>query len=555
MTKVLGASAVVEQLLADGVRHVFGNPGTVEQGLLDAIEASDLDYVLALQEAVAVGIADGYARATKQATVVQLHSGVGLGNGIGMLYQAMRGHAPLVVLVGEAGVRWSALEAQMSADLLAMARPVVKHAWRVEDPGSVLRVLRRAMKVAATPPAGPVLVVLPMDVLDAAGNEPVVPSVLPDTRSVPAPDLVARAAGLLAGAQRPLIVVGDGVAASSGQASLVELAELLGADVVGADDSEPNMPWDHPLWRGQLGHMFGEVSAQTTAQADVVLVVGTYALPEVFPLLEGAFAPDARIVHVDLDPYSIGKNHPVTLGLVADPASTLTALTRSLTAILDEPMRASAAARLARRRSERTPAPSPAVTTADGAPLDPEVFTAELARRLPPGSVVVDEALTTSPAVTRHLVPSAPGSYFQTRGGSLGIGIPTAIGVKIADPTRTVVGFTGDGGSMYTFQALWTAARHGIGAKAVVCDNSRYRLLDLNIAQYWKERGLEPHPFPTSFDLGRPAIDFVGLARSLGVEGVIVEKADQVPDAVARMLQDDAPFLVHLVLDTPPNSP
>src|SRR5438445_2160731 len=127
--------------------HMFGNPGTVEQGFLDSLGSyPDFEYILSLQETVAVGMADGYARATRRPTVVQLHSGVGLGNGIGLLYQAKRGHAPLVVLVGEAGLRYEPFEAQMAADLIAMAEPVTKWATRVTDPESTLRTLRRAMK-------------------------------------------------------------------------------------------------------------------------------------------------------------------------------------------------------------------------------------------------------------------------------------------------------------------------------------------------------------------------------------------------------------------------
>lgn len=553
MTARPGTSAIIEQFLADGITHMFGNPGTVEQGFLDALEAyPDFHYVLTLQETVAAGIADGYARATKEPTVLQLHSGVGLGNGLGMLYQSKRGHTPLICIAGEAGLRYDAMDAQMAADLVSMARPVTKWATRVVDPGSVLRVLRRAVKIATTPPYGPVFVALPMDVLDAPNVEPVVPSSRLETRSLPAPHLVGRAADLLAAAERPLMIVGDGVSLSGAQDEVVRVAELLGADVAGADDSEPNMPWTHPLWRGQLGHMFGAHSAEVTRQADVVLVVGTYVLPEVFPLLEGVFAPGARVVHVDLDGYEIAKSHPVDLGLVADPKTTLAAIAGHLGNVLTEDQHAAARARLHRRRVDQRSAVERDARRLepflDSAPLHPGVFMAELARQLPGDAIVFDEGLTSSPEVTRYLPPGRPGSYYQTRGGSLGVGIPGAIGVKIAEPGRTVVGFSGDGGSMYTPQALWTAARYGIGAKLVVCNNARYQLLNLNIQQYWRERGIGEHDFPRSFDIGKPEIRFAELARALGVDAVRVEKPADVAHAVERMLATDDPFLVDLVL-------
>lgn len=180
-----GKSAIFEQFAADGISYMFGNPGTVEQGFLDEVSNHGLTYVLALHEGAAVGMADGYARATQRPGLVQLHSGVGLGNGIGMLYQAKRGGSPLVVLVGEAGVRYDAMDGQMAADLVAMAEPVTKYATRIIDPSSTLRVLRRAIKIAMTPPCAPVVVVLPADVMDELTTEPAVPTSLPDTRTAP----------------------------------------------------------------------------------------------------------------------------------------------------------------------------------------------------------------------------------------------------------------------------------------------------------------------------------------------------------------------------------
>ncbi len=182
---------------------MFGNPGTVEQGFLDALaDYPEFRYILTLQETIAVAMADGYARATKRPTVVQLHSGVGLGNGIGMMYQAMRGHAPLVVIAGEAGIRYDAMDAQMAADLVAMAKPVTKWATRVVDPRSLLRVLRRAIKIAATPPMGPVFVCAPggrarRRQRRADRRRPSIPK----TRVAPATDWSRRGAALLAGAQ------------------------------------------------------------------------------------------------------------------------------------------------------------------------------------------------------------------------------------------------------------------------------------------------------------------------------------------------------------------
>ena len=190
-----GRSVVIEQFLADGIDHMFGNPGTVEQGFLDALaDYPDMHYVLTLQENVAVMMGDGYARARHKAALVQIHSTPGLGNAIGALYQANRGHSPLVVIGGDAGIHYVAMDAQMDGDLVGMARPVTKWSTMVADPKSLLRTLRRAIKVASTPPMGPVYVCLPVDVLDAPAVETVIPTSIPSTATTPDPSWIAEAA-------------------------------------------------------------------------------------------------------------------------------------------------------------------------------------------------------------------------------------------------------------------------------------------------------------------------------------------------------------------------
>ena len=176
-------------------------------------------------------------------------------------------------------------------------------------------------------------------------------------------------------------------------------------------------------------------------------------------------------------------------------------------------------------------------------------FVDALALKVPADVIIFDEALTSSPPL-QHAIPARKaGAYFTTRGGSLGVGFPGAIGVKLVHPDRTVIGFSGDGGSMYTIQALWSAVRHGTGAKFVVCNNGSYKLLQLNIDVYWQEREIADRPQPLSFDLSYPAIDFAALARSLGVEAVRVTTEAEIAPAIDRMLADNKPFLIDLVIE------
>jgi thiamine pyrophosphate-dependent acetolactate synthase large subunit-like protein len=549
-----GRFAIIEQFLADGMSLMFGNPGTVEQGILDALQDyPQMKYILTLQESVAVMTADGYARATQRPTLVQLHSSPGVGNAIGALYQAKRGHSPLVVFGGDAGIKYMGLDAQMAADLVALAEPVTKWSTMVLHPSSLLRTVRRAAKIAGTPPMGPVYVCLPADVLDAPAEEEARPTSFPSTRVVPERAAVEQMARWLAAAGHPMIFAGDGAAYSGAQAELTRVAELLGAEVWEADAGEVNISYEHPLYQGMTGHMFGFASLPTMQRGDVNLIVGTYVLPEVFPELGDIFQKGSRVIHVDLNAYEIAKNHPVDLGVMADPKLTLAALGDALDALMTPAQRNAARTRseeLAKARSTQQAAQTEADRRArDATPPTMARFMEELVRQLPKQDVVIfDEALTGSPAVVRYWPPKRTGDYFVTRGGSLGVGIPGAIGAKLANPDKTVIGFTGDGGAMYTIQALWTAARHDIPAKFVVCNNGSYRLLELNIDQYWKEQGVPKHDFPSSFDLASPQLRFAEMARGMGVEGVRVEQPEDIGAAVEQMLSHAGPFLIDLVL-------
>jgi thiamine pyrophosphate-dependent acetolactate synthase large subunit-like protein len=560
MTRKTGHEKLLEQLRADGIRYMFGNPGSSEEGLLDALSRfPDIEYILGLQETVALAAADGYCRATQKPALVQLHVGVGLGNGIGMLYQASRGHSPLVVLAGEAGVAYDALNAQMSANLVDLARPVTKFAARVVHPGSLLRLLRRAIKMAATPPTGPVFLAVPQDILDAPNDEPVVPTVVPATRVAPEPAAIAAAAEILCQAEKPLILMGDGVSRSGAQAELAQLAEVWGAGVWGVNSSEVNLPQSHPLYCGLTGHMFGKDSASQVHDADVILIVGTYVFPEVFPSLTSPFKPDARLIHIDLDAYEIAKNHPVTIGLVSDPKLTLRLLADAVTD-LASPVQRNAAEVRGRALGDANRRAAAAVKAQDqkgrgAVPLHMSAFAAELGQRLPKDAIIFDEVLTHSPELTRWLTLDLPGQFFQTRGGSLGVGLPGAIGIKLAHPERTVIGLSGDGGSMYTIQALWTAAHHRIAAKFVICNNHSYRILKLNLQEYWREQELKPQEpsasFPSCFDLREPDLNFVGLANAMGVAGTRVTEPAEIAPAIKAMLEHDGPFLIDLVVAGP----
>jgi benzoylformate decarboxylase len=418
---------------------------------------------------------------------------------------------------------------------------------------SVLRTLRRAIKIASTPPMGPVYVCLPMDILDEINDEPVFPTSIPSTRVAPADELIMQTAEILLAANKPMIFVGDGVAYSGAIPELTKVAELLGAEVYGVEFGDLVMDNTHPLYQGSTGHMFGEFSLPITQKGDANLIVGTYMMPEVFPGLDDIYAPDAQVIHIDLNAYEIAKNHRVDLGIVSDPKLSLKKLAAAIEELITDEQKSAASLRVKEigdLKAEKLAKEKKADLDQIGkSPLHMSQFASVLAEKLPADAIIFDEALTNSPPVTRYIPPTIPGHYFATRGGSLGVGFPGAIGAKMANPDKTVIGFSGDGGSMYTIQALWSAVRHNTGAKFVVCNNGSYKLLQLNIDVYWKEREIQGHNQPLPFDLSYPAIRFDLLAQSLGVDSVRVEKEEDIPAAIDRMLADDKPFLIDLVLE------
>ncbi len=554
MTKKTGRFAILEQFLADGFQYMFGNPGTSEEGFLDALsDYPELKYILTLQESIAVMAADGYARATQKPALVQIHSTPGLGNAIGALYQAKRGHSPLVVIGGDAGIKYQAMDAQMAGDLVAFAEPVTKWSTQVIEPSSLLRVLRRAIKIATTPPMGPVYVCVPVDILDKFVVEEVRPTSFPSTKVLPDEKTIKAAVDMLASARKPMIFIGDGVAYSGAQDELTRLAELLGAEVWSADAGELNMSYAHPLYQGSTGHMFGYQSLPITSKGDVNLVCGTYMLPEVFPELGNIFKPGAKVIHIDIDAYEIAKNHPVDLGIVSDPKLTLDKLAAELEAVMTLEQKKAALDRktkiAGKKEEDRKKDSEEYKKVGDSVPLYFSRFAEELAAQLPDDAIIFDEALTCSPPLTHYFPPTKPGHYFLTRGGSLGVGIPGAIGVKLANPDKTVIGISGDGGSMYTIQALWSAARHNVDAKFVICNNASYRLLQLNIEAYWQERDIPKRDYPLSFDLSKPDLRFDEMARSMGVESIRVEKPEEIAPAIKKALAHKGPFLIDVVLE------
>ncbi|GIX46392.1 MAG: benzoylformate decarboxylase [Candidatus Tectimicrobiota bacterium] len=553
MPLLRGREAVAEMLRAAGVRYVFGNPGTTELGLLEALQdCPDLEYILCLHEGVALGAAHMYAHASGRTGVVNLHVAPGLGNALGMLYNALVGKVPLLVTAGQQDSRMLVREPVLAHDLVAMARPLSKWAVQVQHVEELPVVLPRALKVAQDPPRGPVFVALPSNVLDDVVDLVLPAFSTPYRRSRPDPEGVQAAAALLAAAQYPVIICGDGVAAAAAQAELVRLAEGLGAPVWNTLlMSALNFPLTHPQFCGELPAEYAAIR-QALGEADVVLAVGADLFHEVF-YAEGSPLPaGCALIHLDNSPWELGKNLPTAVALLADPKLALQELTEVLLPRLDAAAQARAAQRraalAARKAQERQRQEDRARRFWDASPIAPARLMAALRDCLPAEAVIYNEAITASPDLLRTLPLERPGSLFGNHGGGIGQGMPGALGVKLAFPERPVVALVGDGSAMYTVQSLWTAAHHRLAVLYIVLHNQSYRILKFNLNRYRRHQQLpleRPYPF---MDLTEPPLDFVDLARGMGVAGTRVTHPEAIAPAVQAALAQDAPYLLDVWL-------
>ena len=542
---------MLEVLRTEGVAHIFGNPGSTELPFMDALAAADdLHYVLALQEATAVGMADGYAQATGRPAFLNLHTSAGLGNAIGNLTNAQANNTPLVVTAGQQDYRHIVADPLLAGDLVGLAESVSKWTHEVRTLSELPTILRRAFHDAASAPGGPVFVSIPMDMLEAEG-EVEVPAPSRIERAAVAPRLDELADLLVSTPVGRLgIVAGDEIAASGAIDALVAVAEALGAPVHGAPlHSNVVFPTTHPLWAGPLTPAAAVIS-QALKSYERVLLVGGRAFM-VYPYTPGSAVPESvELLHISPDAAQLGRTYTTRLGLLGDPRASLEALLPLVRSRANASAAASAI-EAAGQKQQDSAQKFEATATAryDDVPMAPMAAAHALLRALPDDIAVVDEAITTGSYVRGFHRASRGGRYFFCRGGGLGWGMPAALGVSLGYDREPVLCVVGDGSAMYSPQALWTAAHEELPVVFAVVNNRQYLILKNNL------RGMGGVSATTgryvAMDIDEPPVDFVALARSMGVEATLVEKAGEVGDAVRAAWDTGRPQLLELPIALP----
>jgi len=552
--EMTGSHAVLEIFRREGVEFIFGIPGATEVLFMDALQdCPDIKYILGLHETVVTGMAEGYARTSGKVGVLNLHTGTGLSAALPMLSNAYQGGVPLVVTAGQQDTRLQAYEPALMGELVRLAGPFTKWATEIIHAEDIPTVLRRAFKVAAHPPTGPVFISLPQNIMESPLNYEYVKGAPLYTRIHPDPESIEVAAALLSKAQNPAVIVEDGVAKSEALAEVVKLAELIGARVYEWWMSDVNFPVDHPLHAGDLD--LGSLrTREILAKVDVLVAIGTALFSQPIYLEKPLLSPATQIIQIDNCSWQIGKNFPVASGIEGNIKVAVADLTSALLEQMTATAREAAQARVKSLHEEKQRADKVFAEKAsrekDDVPISPTRLMQEIKNNLKPGTRIVDDCWSCSAVLRRTLGFSEAKSYQRSRGGgSFGWGLPGALGVKLASPDRPVVCVSGDGSALWSIQSLWTAAHYGISVTHIICANACYQqvrnMKALLMGEKTKGRYL-------GTSLGRPQNDFCKIAEGMGVQARRVERPEQLGTTLQQAFSLDKPNLVEVCIDSAP---
>jgi benzoylformate decarboxylase len=559
-----GIEIFLEMLARFGVTHLFGNPGTSELPLHDAlVDDPRLRYILGLQEVPVMSMADGYAMASGQLAVVNVHISCGLGNGMGILYNAYREGTPLLVTAGQQDRRLIFREPILYGDMVAVAKPWTKWAYEVQRVADLPAAMQRAIQTALTPPTGPVFLSLPMDLqmeTTTLGPQDLRRPTVLDTRIRPPLAAISRAAQALATAERPAILAGSRVTQRGAIAELVAVAERLGAPVYaepGTTHGRLSFPCDHPLYAQGLPLWSPEIR-ELLHQFDTILVVGMDLFRQyVHHEPVEAIPAHVRLVHLDEEPWQLGKNYTVEFPLWGDTKAGLGELDGELARYMTDEQALTATARAheiaATHRRQREALQAKIAGERDTRPLTPLTMMHAIARVLPANVAVIEEAVTTTNTTLERLgaLQNTTG-YFGHRGWTLGWGLGCTLGAQLAWPDRPVLGILGEGAACYGIQGLWSAAHYKIPATFVICNNAQYQILKIG-ARGLGLKHAEAEQL-VGLDLVQPEVDLVAMSRAWGVPAVRIDDPDALSDALQAAFTSATPLLIDVPIQrkTPP---
>ena len=546
MKRTTGRAAFLQLLADEGVTHLFGNPGTTELAIMEVVpDFPQLRFVLGLQEAVVVAMADGFCRGSGRLAAANVHVMPGLGNAMGALYNAKFSGSPVILTAGQQEQGHGLLEPMLYEPLVPVAQPLVKWAIEVTRAADLPRIIHRAAKIALTPPTGPVFLSLPGDVLDETVEMDMGKPVRVDTAVRPSDDVLRRTVETLLRARRPAILAGQELASRDAFAEAAELAELLGAAVFQSSiPYSAQFPTEHPAFMGALTRQQPLVRS-TLEPYDLLLCLGADLLrmsvySPVEPLPE-----NLPVIHISERSAELGKNYRTDLAIQADVKETLKVLLKTIRERVSSNFRTMAEQRLSELKprnwsAQRDQARVEAMLAAETSPIDPKYLMLRFAEALPRDAVVVDEGLVSTYSLPKVLPLRDRQSYYGLASGGLGFAVPGAIGLSLALPGRPIAVMVGDGSAMYSIQGLWTAAHLRLPITYVVANNRSYRIIKERLVSFRKTDKF------TGMDLRDPEIDFVSLAQSMGLTARRIADPQEVSVALKESMNLGKPNLLDI---------
>ena len=549
MNTIFGRDAFLALLEGEGVSHLFGNPGTTELPIMAALpDRPAITYIMALQEALVVAMADGYSRASGSLSACNVHVAPGLGNAMGSLFNAKWMGSPVIVTAGQQEQGHGLTEPMLYAPLVPIAQPLVKWAVEVTRLRDLPRIVHRAAKVAMTPPTGPVFISLPGDILNEQDALELGRATRVEATGRPSDEALDRLANRLLAALHPVIVAGHEIATAGALEEAAAVADLLGAPVYQQTVCDgAHFLSEHPAFMGALTRDQRHVR-ETLSPYDLMFCVGADVLrmsvfSETDPMPDGM-----AVVQLGLRDWEMGKNYPAEIALRADVKDTLSAL-----ATLIEKKRGTEGGRKAADAiaalggsnwsAKRKALRADALAHAGVTPMHPDLAMLRIVDALPDDAVIVEEGVLSARALPGLYPFRDTKAYFGLGSGGIGFAMAGAVGVQLALPDRPVVAVVGDGSAMYSIQALWTAANARLPITYVIANNGGYRIIKERLKSF---HGVEHY---AGMEFKDPPIDFTGLARSLGVPAQQITDPDDIAPALTNSTRCNGPTLLDIVVD------
>ena len=546
-----GKMALLEMLKAEGVTHIFGNPGTSEAPIIDMLpDYPEFTYIMALQESVAVGMGEAYARATQKPSLVSLHVDSGLANGIALMLDALNSGTPMVVTSANYDIR---KVVEGTTDLAELVKPVTKWSIQLTHPDQIPGAIRRAFNEANTHPKGPVYIGLTANALEDSAEMNIIPSRYTSDKIRPDLDSIEQAADSLIKAENPVLIVGDRVSDDDAVGEAVRLAEMLGLPAYQFRGAEVSFPTTHKQYLGIL-NLRNSANRESLKACDTVIAVGMNAFEELFYWGDVILNEESTLIHIDSSAVNIGKSEPTNIGIISHCKMGLQELNHNVSDKIRTIDSSIIEKRLQRTLDEKKYKQDSFVESTknkwNDKPMSVARMMHEFVAGLPENAVVVDDSISNRAIVREYLEGIERGDIVGYRGQSIGGGIGVTMGAQCGYPDRKVFGLIGDGSAMMTVQGLWTAVNDNIPCVFVILNNGMYRVLKVNFNIYQQDiLNVEPaggslpySDFPSPFDMA-------AIAKSMGMESERITDPEDIKDAVVRASKLDKPVLLDIVID------